>query len=57
MGLWVDKDGNRINIKDKTIIKKNFIPSALREGLRVNKLNFEEDYDSWHTYVQQLYML
>ena len=47
LGLWVDKNGSLINIKNGNVVKKNFIPTALREILRNNTVNFEEDYDSW----------
>ena len=49
MGLWVDKNGSLINIKDKSIMKEKFMPTNLRNGLAHNDINFEEDYDSWKT--------
>lgn len=49
MGLWVDKNGSLINIKDESVIKEKFMPKPLRDGLELNGINFTEDYDSWST--------
>ena len=49
MGLWVDKNGSLINIKEKSVMKEKFMPTALRAALKHNGINFEEDYDSWNT--------
>ena len=51
MGLWVDKDGSLVNVKDGSVIEKHLIAKDLRRGLDLNGINFEEDYDRWDKWV------
>ena len=47
MGLWVDKAGNLIDFKNKTIIQSNFMDQQLRQALEINLVSFQENYSSW----------
>ena len=47
MGLWVDKAGNLIDFKNKTIIQSNFMDKKLRQALEINLVSFRENYSSW----------
>lgn len=48
VGFQVNRNGDLIEPKYKTVIERSIMTPQLYEGLKHNKVNFEENYHNWH---------
>jgi hypothetical protein len=51
LGFRIDLDGNLINPSTSEIITAGLMTRHLRTGLHVQRVNFDEDFESLNKYV------
>ena len=50
LGFKITPDGNLVDPKTNAIMEKQLLTKELRNGLVLQRVNFEEDYNAWDRY-------
>ena len=50
LGFKITSDGNLVDPKTNAIMEKQLLTKELRNGLVLQRVNFEEDYNAWNRY-------
>ena len=48
LGFKITPDGNLVDPKDNTVIERGLMTKQLRDGLTLQRVNFDEDYNAWN---------
>ena len=57
LGFKIPPDGNLVDPKNDEVIETGLMTEQLRDGLTRQRVNFDEDYNSWNKLVIPLALL
>jgi len=51
LGFKITPDGNLVDPKTNTVMERQLLTKELRNGLVLQRVNFDEDYNTWDRYI------
>ena len=52
LGFKITRDGNLVDPKTNAIMEEQLLKKRLQTGLKVQGVNFDENYNAWHRYSE-----